>query len=91
MITITISFERGPNAPENAKFSVGMPRVSPIPPKADTSSNTDRTPVSNIAITGSRYSHMRKRLNHGALSSSMILVRSMIQIKNIPETSHHIS
>lgn len=40
MMMMTTSFDNGPNAPENPKFSVGMPSVRPIPPNADTSSNT---------------------------------------------------
>lgn len=40
MMTIITNFESGLNAPENAKFSVGIPSVRPIPPKAETSSKT---------------------------------------------------
>lgn len=40
MIIMTTTLDKGPNAPENPKFSVGMPSVRPIPPNADTSSNT---------------------------------------------------
>lgn len=48
MITMTTSLDRGPNAPENEKFSVGIPSVSPIPPNADTSSNTTTSPNSQL-------------------------------------------
>lgn len=40
MMTITTSFDNGPKDPENEKFSVGIPRVSPIPPNAETNSKT---------------------------------------------------
>ena len=47
MMTMTTSFDSGPKAPENEKFSVGIPNVKPIPPKAETSSNTGGRSISH--------------------------------------------
>ena len=88
---MTISFDKGPNAPENAKFSVGIPKVRPMPPKAETNSNTITNDQSNSLLGDGFSSRIRKRLNHGALSSSIIFVRSMMQMRKIAQTSHQIS
>ena len=94
---MTTNFESGLKAPENEKLSVGKPSDSPIPPNAETSSKTEnvtRIVCEKTEDWGGRnreYAPSRKMLNHGALSLSMSLVRSIMQMKKMPHTSHHIS
>ena len=93
MITMTTNLDNGPNDPENEKFSVGIPRVRPIPPKAETSSKTkyDQWLVFTSIYDDRFYIPIRNTLNQGALASSIILVRSMMHMMKMPHTSHQIS